>query len=269
MARIEWDKINERTYQNGLDRGVLYSQDGSAVPWNGLVAMEESSVSELKAYYLDGVKFLENLAPGEFQGKLKAITYPDEFDQVTGLAIVAPGLIVTEQQPKSFNLSYRTLVGNPIEGTDYGYKIHILYNLLANPDTRTYQTLAGADQPMEFVWNLTGTPPKINKFRPTVHLVIDSRTTPVDIMALLEDRLYGSETMPPNLPTITEVGEYFGYLGALIVIDNGDGTWTALDESDTYITMTNDTTFEIIGVDAVYLDSDTYTISSTNVGGGF
>lgn len=269
MAKIEWDNITERVYQSGVDHGVLYTQDGGAVPWNGLVGMDESSSSELKAYYLDGVKFLENLSPGEFQGKLKAITYPEELDQALGLAVVSPGFILTEQPPKSFNLSYRTKVGNPIEGTDYGYKIHILYNLLAQPDTRAYATNSDAEAAMEFTWNLTGTPPTIHKYRPTVHIVIDSRTTPNDVMAMLETRLYGSETSPPNLPSIPEVGEYFGYLGALIIIDNGDGTWTALDESGTFINMITETEFELDNVDAVYIDPDTYNISSTNVGGGF
>lgn len=268
MARIQWDRIDERIYQSGIDHGVLYPQDGPAVPWNGLVGMEESDNSELKIYYLDGVKFLENLSPGEFQGKLKAITYPEEFDQIMGLAVVSPGLIITEQKPKSFNLSYRTLVSNPIEGADFGYKIHILYNLLAQPDARSYATLSTDDQGIEFVWTLTGTPPKINKFRPTVHVVIDSRTTPTDVMKLLENRLYGSDTSSANFPSITEVGEYFGYLGALIIIDNGDGTWTALDESDAYITMLDDTTFQIEHTNAVIVN-DSYDISSTNVGGGF
>lgn len=268
MAVLTWDAIAERRYQTGVDRGVLYPQNGSAVPWNGLVSVEESTNSELKAYYLDGVKFLENLSPGEFQGKLKAITYPEEFDLVTGFAVVSPGFIVTEQEPKSFNLSYRTRVGNPIEGTDYGYKIHILYNLLADPDGRTYQTLSSVESPTEFSWSLTGTPPKINKFRPTVHVIVDSRTTPIDVMNLIEARLYGTETMPPSLPSISEVGEYFGYLGALLIIDHGDGTWTALDESDTYITMIDETTFQIENTDAVIVN-DAYSISSTNVGGGF
>lgn len=268
MTALTWDNISDRVYQAGIDRGVLYPQDGPAVPWNGLVGMEESAVSELNSYYLDGVKFLEKLSPGDFQGKLKAITYPEEFDLVTGLAVVSPGLILTEQEPKSFNLSYRTRVGNPVEGTDYGYKIHILYNLLATPDTRTYQTLSSTDQPMEFAWTVTGTPPKIKKYRPTVHIVIDSRTTPIDVMQLVESRLYGSDVMPASLPSITEIGELFGYLGALLIIDNGDGTWTALDESDTYITMLDATTFQIDNVDAVIV-GDSYTVSSTNVGGGF
>lgn len=268
MTALTWDNVADKIFQTGIDRGVLYPPDGPAVPWNGLVGMEEASTSELKSYYLDGVKFLENLSPGEFQGKLKAITYPEEFDQLTGFAVVSPGLIVTEQEPKSFGLSYRTLVGNPLEGTDYGYKIHILYNILADANPRSYQTLSDQQQPVEFVWDLTGVPPRIHKFRPTVHVVIDSRTTPIDVMALIETRLYGSETMSASLPSITEVGEYFGYLGALLIIDNGDGTWTALDESDTYITMLDDTTFQIEHTDAVIVN-DVYSISSTNVGGGF
>lgn len=267
MVALAWDKVNERTYQAGVDRGVLYPHDGPAIPWNGLIGMEESSNSELKAYYLDGVKYLENLSPGEFQGKLKALMYPEEFEEISGLAIVTPGLILHEQKPKSFSLSYRTLVGNYADGTDYGYKIHLLYNLLAQPDTRSYQTLSNVVQPMEFSWSLTGTPPKLKKFRPTVHVVIDSLKTPIDVMTLIESRLYGSETSLAYLPPIQEIAEYFGYLGALIIVDNGDGTWTAIDESDTYISMLDSTTFQIENVDAI-LSVDSYTISSTNVGGG-
>lgn len=267
MTALRWDRVYERTYQTGVDRGVLYPHDGPPVPWNGIAGVEESSNSELKSYYLDGVKFLENLSPGEFQGKLKAFTYPDEFDVINGLAVITPGLIVTEQPPQSFSLSYRTLVGSYLDGTDYAYKIHILYNLLADPEAIVYQTLSDSPQVTEFLWNLTGTPPKIMKFRPTVHIIVDSLTTPLEVMALIEARLYGTETSVPSLPTITEVAELFGYLGALLIIDNGDGSWTALDESDTYITMLDETTFQIDGADAT-LVGDTYTISSTNVGGG-
>lgn len=56
MAILEWDKVGERTYQAGLDRGVLYLNDGTVVPWNGLISVEESSDAELKSFYLDGVK---------------------------------------------------------------------------------------------------------------------------------------------------------------------------------------------------------------------
>lgn len=265
MTALVWDKIGDRIYQVGCDRGVLYLHDGTVVPWNGLTGVEESSNPELKSFYLEGVKYLENLTPGDFLGKLKAFTYPDEFDVVNGIINPAPGLSYYEQPPKSFNLSYRTRIANDLKGIDYGYKIHILYNILANPDSSAFDTLhdSGA-QPIEFSWSLTGTPPKIDKFRPTVHISMDSRKTPPAVWKILEDKLYGTDTTPPSLPPIQDIAKIFGYLGALIILDNGDGTWTAIDEGDGYITMIDPTNFQIDNADATYLDADTYEISSTN-----
>ncbi len=266
MTKLVWDDVGERVYQSGIDHGVLYLQDGVGIPWNGLSGIDESPNSELKSFYLDGVKYLENLSPGDFVGKLKAFTYPEEFDSVNGIVNVATGLSYYEQPPKSFGLSYRTKIGNDVKGMEYGYKIHILYNLLANPDDTAYATFteSGA-QPIEFGWSLTGTPEKVDKYRPTVHITMDSTKTPVEIMKILEDLLYGTDTTGPSLPSIKDIADLFGYLGALIIIDYGDGTWAAMDESDTYITMIDDTTFQIDDADATYLDAVTYTISSTNV----
>jgi hypothetical protein len=267
MTVLVWDQIGERIYQTGVDHGVLYLNDGTVAAWNGLIDIEEASNSELKSFYLDGVKYLENLSATDFVGKLKAFTYPDEFDTVNGIANVAPGLAYYEQSPKSFNLSYRTRVGNDLEGMEFGYKIHILYNIIAKPEANSYETFKDSGvQPIEFAWSLTGIPQKVFGARPTVHISIDSRNTPPDILQIIEGKLYGTATSDPSLPSIIEIGEYFGYLGALLIVDHGDGTWTAIDESDTYITMIDTTTFQIDGADATYLDADTYEISSTNVG---
>lgn len=265
MATLVWDKVGDREYQTGVDHGVLYLHDGTVAVWNGLSEIEEGSNSDLKSFYLDGVKFLENLSPGDFLGKLKAFTYPEEFDRVNGTVDPAPGLTYYEQPPQSFDLSYRTKIGNDLEGTDHGYKIHVLYNLLANPENHVFGSVDSSVQPIEFSWSLTGTPQKTDKFRPTVHISIDSRTAPPELLQALEDILYGTDTIQPSLPPIQEIADLFGWLGALIIIDYGDGTWSAFDESDTYITMIDDTTFQIDGADATYLDADTYTISSTNV----
>ncbi len=266
MAVLEWDKIGERIFQTGVDRGVLYPRNGAAVPWNGIIDVEESSVTELKSYYLDGVKFLESLTPGDYSGKLKAFTYPEAFDAVMGIADVRSGLSYYEQPPQSFSLSYRTRIGNDLEGSDFGYKIHILYNLHAQVDSSSYGTLnADGFSATEFSWSLTGTPVKIDGYRPMVHITIDSRTTPPGVLKVIEKLLYGTDTSEASLPPITEIGEYFGILGALVIVDSGDGTWTALDLSDNYITMLNPTTFQIANADAIFLDADTYEISSTNV----
>jgi hypothetical protein len=270
MATLVWDQVGERIYQTGVDHGVLYLHDGTVAAWNGLTEVEESTVSELKSFHLDGVKFLENLIPGDFSGKLKALTYPDEFDAVNGIAKVgsAPGLAYYDQPSKSFSLSYRTRVGDDIEGIDHAYKIHILYNVVANPDSYSFSTLKDSVEPIEFGWALSGTPVKFPDFgfRPTVHISIDSTETPPDILKMLEDMLYGTDTTPPRLPSIQEIAEFFGYLGALLIVDHGGGTWSAVDESDTYITMIDSTTFQIDDADATYLDSDTYKVSSTNIG---
>jgi hypothetical protein len=267
MTAIVWDAVGERTYQTGLDRGVLYLRDGRAVPWNGLTSVEDSTSETLKSFYLDGVKYLDNLLPGDFSGKLKAFTYPVEFDEVIGIVSPAVGLEYYDQPPKSFNLSYRTKMLNDVKGEAYGYKIHLLYNLVANADTFAFSSLkATGNNPIEFAWALTGTPPKIANFRPTVHISIDSTETPPDLLSTIEDILYGTDTTSPSLPTIDQILEFFGYLGALIIVDHGDGTWSAIDESDTYITMNSSTQFTIDNADATYLDATTYQISSTNVG---
>jgi hypothetical protein len=269
MATIVWDQIGERIYQSGVDRGVLYLHNGPAVPWNGLISIEESESPELKSFYQDGVKYLDNLSTEDFIGKLTAFTYPDEFDEVNGVAVVASGLSYHNQPAKSFNLAYRTRVGNDIEGIDFGYKIHILYNVIANPDNVVFSTIQGSEVGLiSFGWTLTGTPPRIEKLRPTAHISIDSRKTPPDILTIVENKLYGTATSDPSLPSIEDISEYFGYLGALIIVDYGDGTWAAVDESDAYVTMLDDSTFQIEFADATYLDADSYTISSTNVGGG-
>jgi hypothetical protein len=266
VTALVWDQVGERIYQAGVDHGVLYLHDGTVAVWNGLTDVEEATSSEVKSFYLDGVKYLENLSPNDFAAKLKAFTYPDEFELVNGVR-VASGLVYYDQPAKSFNLSYRTRIGNDLEGIEYGYKIHILYNIIADPDSFAYSSLTDSGaQVVEFSWSLTGTPPKIAGYRPTVHIAIDSTKTPPEILQILETQLYGTETSEPRLPSIIEVAEYFGYLGALLIVDHGDGNWSAIDESDTYITMLDATTFQIDDADVTYLDSDTYQISSTNIG---
>jgi len=263
MTVLAWDGIGDRVYQIGIDRGVLYLQNGEAVPWNGLTGVEEGSNSEVKSFHLEGTKFLQNLILGDYEGKLKAFTYPEEFDQVQGTSKISPGFDIYDQPVHSFSLSYRTLIGNDLS-SDYGYKIHILYDVIAKPDTVSFDTLddSGA-QAVEFSWSLTGTPSRLLGFRPTVHVALDSTQTPPEVMQVLEELLYGTEDSDPRLPPLTEIAGYFGYLGILIIVDNGDGTWTAIDGADNYVSMLDDTTFQIINADATYLDEDTYTISTS------
>lgn len=264
MAVLEWDKVGERFYETGLDHGVLYLKDGSGVPWNGLTAVEEVGDRENLSHYLDGVKYLQRQLPGDFSAKLKAFTYPEEFDLVSGVELAASGLSYYNQPSQLFSMSYRTRIGNDIEGVDHGYKIHILYNVMASPDTVAYSTIDNDAQPVEFVWTLSGTPPELTGHRPTSHISIDSRKTDPTVLATIEEILYGSAFTNPRLPSISEVTTLFDLYGSLVIVDNGDGTWTAIDIADQYITMDSPTEFTINNVNATYSDTETYQVSTTN-----
>lgn len=264
MAVLVWDQPVERFFKTGVDHGVMFLKDGTFAAWNGLTSIEDTSNAELKSFYLDGVKYLDTIIPGDFTGKLTAFTYPDEFDQANGIASVEPGLSFYDQPPKSFNLTYRIRKGNAIEGADHGYELHLLYNLVAVPDSSVFDTVQGdKSDPTEFAWSLTGTPPKLSGHRPTAHISLDSQTSDVDVLVAIENILYGTSTSNPRFPSINEVQGMFGSFGTLIIQDNGDGTWTAIDRANDYISMIDSTTFQIDHADATYSDVSTYDISTT------
>lgn len=209
MTALAWDQVGDRLFQTGVDRGVLYLQDGTAVVWNGLTGVDESSVGELKSSYFNGLKYLEYLAPGDFSGSIKAFTYPDELNSLTGIVDALPGLSYYNQPSRSFHLSYRTKLGDDIVGDELGYKIHILYNILANPDDVSYSTKSENVDAIEFSWSLSGLPVIITGHRPTSHVSIDSTKATSGHLSSVEDRLYGTVSADPDLPTIAELATLF------------------------------------------------------------
>lgn len=262
MAPLTWDVPGEKIFQTGVDRGVLYLPD-RAVAWNGLVSIEESTNQSTNAYYVDGVKYLQTVSPGEFSAKLKAYTYPDEFDEVLGVVgSVLAGLHFHDQPNMTFGMAYRTRVGNDLEGSDYGYKIHVLYNMTAIPDASAYNSEAATVDALSFGWTITGIPVAVPGHRPTCHITFDSRETAPDILRDVENILYGTDTTDPHLPTLTEL---LASLGVLIIIDNGDGTFTIIDDGGTHIHMTDSTTFEVDDIDATYdMSGEEFTIHTTS-----
>lgn len=206
MTALVWDQVGERRYETGIDHGVLYPPSGVAVPWNGLISVNETVSREVKPYYIDGVKFLDHHVPGSYSAKLSAFTYPDEMDELVGTQEFVPGVFVHDQRsPRLFDLSYRTLVGNDVEGLDRAYKIHILYNLLAVPDDITYNTSGESVEPHAFGWSISGTPSQMFGIRPTSHISLDSRRISPELLFDLEQKLYGTVVTEPELPGLVEL----------------------------------------------------------------
>lgn len=263
MAKLTWAQVGSRYFETGVDRGVLYLDDRSGVAWNGLTDVTENlSGDSLESLYFDGEKIGELPQEGSFSGKLTAITYPDEFLEFDGNIFLDNGLLVGNQASKRFHLSYRTLIGNDVDGPEHAYKIHILYNLTAVPSGVEYETIDDSVEPLDFEWDLDAIPEQVPGYRPTAHAIIDSRHLTPEVLADVESILYGTELEDPYLPTLAELTTHIAEWGLIIIEDNGDGSWTA-HGPDEYFTMLDATTFQITDVNGIYLDSETYEVSSS------
>lgn len=228
MATLVWGAVGERVYETGADRGVLYVGSNPGVAWSGLRAVKESpSGGEPTPYYLDGFKYLNVSAAEEFKASIEAYSAPREFDQCDGTVALAQGLFATQQPRVPFGFSYRTMVGNDVEGVEHGYKIHLVYGAMASPATRDNSTINASPEPINFNWAIETVPPMATGYKPTAHFVVDSRLTPEPIMRDIEDIIYGTPTTPPTLIDIPTIMEMFDNWAPFVVTDVGDGTYLA------------------------------------------
>jgi hypothetical protein len=261
MPSLVWDKTGDKIYETGLDKGVLYLPDGTAVPWNGLTSVIESFDKETSPVYYDGMKINDLVSLGDFSATMKALTYPEEFSELEGLGKKRAGLFLADQIPKVFCLSYRTLIGNDIVGDTAGYKIHILYNVTAIPNDKEYATLSGDPTLAEFEWHLTAVPEEIPGFRPTAHIIINSRDVDSYLLQGLEEMLYGSTTAEAGLVSMEDLIAFINESYLIKIIDNGDGTWSAVTLHPELLHFLTSDLVEILQANAVYLDAYTFIIS--------
>lgn len=210
MSKLIWGDSGERFYETGINQGVLYV-DGIGVPWNGLISVQESpSGGSPTPYYLDGVKYLNVATVEEFEATLEAFSSPRQFDTCDGTSSVGNGLFITQQPRKPFGLSYRTRIGNDIDGLEHGYKIHLVYDALAAPTERGNSSLGETAEPMHLSWSITTTPKFIPGMHPAAHLVIDSTEADPNLLNLLEGFLYGGLELEPRQPTPSQIVGIFG-----------------------------------------------------------
>ena len=206
MSILTWDKTGERYYETGVQKGVLYpmQDDGSyskGVAWNGLTAITESpSGAEATALYADDIKYLNLISNEEFGATIEAYTYPDEFAECDGSASLADGVMLGQQKRKTFGLCYRTAIGNDVDGSDYGYKLHLIYGCLAAPSEKAYATINDSPEAITFSWEVTTTPVTVTGFKPTSQITIDSKKVAADKLKAIEDLLYGTAEKEASLP---------------------------------------------------------------------
>lgn len=214
MTRLMWHAVGEKTYEKGVDHGVLYLRDDEGeyvegFPWNGLTTVTESpSGAESNKQYADNGVYANLKSAEEFGGTIEAFTYPDEFARCDGTQDF-DGVMVGQQGRESFGFSYRTLIGNDLTD-NAGYKVHLVYGADAAPSERSNTTVNDSPEAATFSWEFTSIPVGVGviggtEWKPTSHVYIDSRKVDPAKLEALEAILYGDEGNDPRLPLPAEV----------------------------------------------------------------
>jgi hypothetical protein len=276
---LVWDQVGQKVYETGVDRGVLYLPNllgvyAEGYAWNGLTTVTESpSGAESNKQYADNQVYLNLVSAEEFGGTVEAFTYPDEFAECDGSLVFEGGILVGQQSRRSFGFSYRTRVGNDLQGADFGYKLHLVYNALAAPSERAYATINDSPEALTFSWEFSTTPVAVGTIngtfvKPTSSLTIDSTKVDADTLAELEDILYGTAGTDARLPTPAEVLGLFA--GTVVEVAATSPTYNATTKVITIPAVTG-VTYQIDGADVAAgpqapITADTVVTARPNTG---
>lgn len=229
-GKLKWDETGKRLYETGTSKGVLFPTNATTgayeagVAWNGLTAVSASpSGADATDLWADDIKYLSMRAAEEFGGTIEAYTYPDEFAECDGTKEVISGVVFGQQTRRAFGFSWVTKVGNDVNGTDFGYKIHLVYGATASPSDKSYATISDSPEAITFSWEFETTPVNVTQtgagagVKAVAHIEIDSTKFTTDTakarLTAFEDILYGkdadtattTEAVAPRLPLPDEV----------------------------------------------------------------
>lgn len=250
MSQLEWDKVGEKEFETGVSHGVLYLIDNQGrytqgFPWNGLVSVTDSpSGAESNKQYADNIVYANIKSAEEVGGTIEAFMAPDEFGDCDGTREIVPGVLIGQQNRKSFGFSWQSLIGNDLEGTDFGFKIHLVYGADANPSEKQYQTVNDSPEPATLSWEYTTTPVAVPGFKPASKLTIKSTDLDPTKLQELMDVLYGTEGQDPRLPLPAEIIAMVSgtvneitpakptMVGNVITIPTVAGAWYSIDGTD-------------------------------------
>ena len=228
MARLTWDEAGKHLYETGVDHVVLNRPNDQGVytggvAWNGVTAINESpSGADSNPIYADNIKYLDLRSAEEFGATIECYTYPQEFSECNGEAIVGTGIVIGQQTRQTFGLSYRTIVGNDAQGNDLGYKLHLVYGCTASPSEKSYSTVNDSPEAGTFSFEISTVPVAIPGYKNTAILTIDSTKVDSTHMAALEALLYGGDSTEATLPSPETVLTTLG-----LTYSEQTGKWSA------------------------------------------
>lgn len=213
---LVWDRLAERFFETGVDRGVLYhQQDGNyndGEVWNGLTNVTESpSGAEPNKQYADNMVYFNMMSAEEFAATVECFTTPRGFLRYNGVVKAAGGVQISMQNRPVFGFSWRTKKGNALN-PDLGYVLHLAYGLQSSPSEKSNNTVSDSPEATTMSYSLSSTPVEVPGHNPTAVLHIDSTDPDVDPSKLeaLESILYGAPGVAPRLPLPEEIISIMG-----------------------------------------------------------
>ena len=222
MPTLVWDKLDERTYEMGVSKGVCYTdtvgengaveQYAQAEVWNGLTAVTDSPEgAEPTKIYGSNIEYAMFRSLEQYKATIEAFMYPDNFSECNGYKslIAGGGLYAGQQKRKRFGFTWRTEVGNgTVEAGDGTlYKIHIVYGATTSPSETAHNTINESPDVEPMSWEMDTIPVAIEGGKPASKLIIESWKFTKTQMDALEAVLYGGtgENANARLPLPAEV----------------------------------------------------------------
>lgn len=208
---ITWDEIENRRYELGVSKGVIYRPDASGVynkaeAWNGLINVTENpSGADTTKLWADNIEYAAMRAAESYGGSIEAYTYPDLFAECDGQKEITKGVWIGQQNREVFGLCYRSEIGSAAKGQDAGYKLHLVYGLTASPSGKSHDSINESPDAATMSWDVEATPVSVTGFKPTASLTISSLDFDEAKMQALEKVLYGSDSAAAKLPLPDEV----------------------------------------------------------------
>lgn len=215
MARLKWDEIGKKTYETGVSNVVLFPSTTDAkhpyangVAWSGCTAVNENpSGGESTDLYADNIVYLTMRSAEKYGATIEAYTYPDEFAECNGEKEIATGMVIKQQTRKPFGLAYTTILGNDLQGEDYGKILHIVYGCSVSPSEKSHQTVNENPEASTMSWTVSSTPVPVTGYKNTSVVEVNSVNVGAEKFKAVEDIIFGTAETESRIPMPDELKE--------------------------------------------------------------
>lgn len=179
MSKLVWDKIGERFYETGVDHAVLYPLSAAGVydrgvAWNGITGITESPSGAEPQQHVRRQHQVPGAGGRRGLRLTTSLHVPRRVEECDAAKEIAPG-VVAGADPQGLCLSYRTKLGNDVDGQDpTATSCTWSTAVWPLPLSGAISLSTDSPEPINPSWEVTTTPVDVPGFKPTARLIIVS-----------------------------------------------------------------------------------------------